>query len=404
MRHRPAPVHKLPLRLADDKPAFLPLSPQPPMPQTRRRRAAMPTTRASKRLSRGPTLAAAGSAAATAPIAAASSARRREPKKKPVTKGAGVSVSDAGGRKMRGTKTPKTPREPPARFKAEIHDGDATDDEIEVVAADETTDDDEFFDENDLLRSLPHDIRLHIFSFVTTDAAKWAPYRMVNTLFADYSDLATKRVTITGTLRLAMYRRMQGGVDPSQMMWDLFSRFADTLEHLDVHETGTLSDLTGIKYFERLRTVNLSGCWAIEDLGAPLNSALAARPPMCYRTVPMLFLDRSILLALVSVSDPDGLEKCVDLQELNLSSCSRLTDLGQLHKCEHLQRLNLSNCLGMEDISAVSAHWRQKERRDCVAPLPFASRLPSSFPPFLRASFAQANCELARNANRSTRS
>eukprot|EP01048_Picozoa_sp_COSAG05_P025889 COSAG05_NODE_6804_length_900_cov_1.234707_1_plen_131_part_10 len=128
-----------------------------------------PVTRASKRLASGNVSATlADNPTATLARLAASSHRRRQPKAAAFASAPTISSSvNSSGRKLRSAKTPKTPREPPSgRFKATIEYGDVTDDEFCVL--DEQHEDDETSDaDNDLLRSLPHDLRVHIFSFVT---------------------------------------------------------------------------------------------------------------------------------------------------------------------------------------------------------------------------------------------
>ena len=227
-------------------------------------------------------------------------------------------ASTAGSKSSVRKGTPVGQREPPPGPGRKLVEPvvDDSDDETALAAADEEAVSDDADDgPSDMLSSLPHDIRVHIFSFVASDARVWCRYRTVNSLFAEYSDLCTCRFSMTGKIRLAMQRRLMQGHDPSQMMWDLLGRFSDTMEHLDLNETSMLSDLSGIKDFGRLQSLNLSSCWGLDEL--------------C------------------------GLEKCGELRHVNLNACSRLTDLNGLDECEHIATLDLSYCLGLEDISAI---------------------------------------------------
>ena len=61
----------------------------------------------------------------------------------------------------------------------------------------------------DMIATLPQGLRERIFSFIGQDAHKLARYRTVNKMFAELALTATRRLTMTGKVRLVMARRAQ---------------------------------------------------------------------------------------------------------------------------------------------------------------------------------------------------
>eukprot|EP01047_Picozoa_sp_COSAG01_P003917 COSAG01_NODE_123_length_25210_cov_348.799434_2_plen_414_part_00 len=256
--------------------------------------------------------------------------RTRSRRKQSTASGTASQKSKKSSSRRRGRHQPKTPRDaqPPTKARGGTHvskkgqgakaeqcaagGGDRAAKRVQTSVDDV---EDEEAAKLDPLSRLPEDIRAHIFSYVTTDAETWARYRTVSTLFADFSDVVTRRFVVNGKLRLAMYRQKHRGINPSSMFWDLVSRWADTLEHLDLHEMGELTNLSGLKDFRQLKSLNLSGCFGLKSL--------------------------------------EGIGRCQALESVNLSCCSGLSDIDALGSCTRLQTIDVGYCLGLDDISAI---------------------------------------------------
>ena len=135
-----------------------------------------------------------------------------------------------GRRKAKGT--PKTPRDPPPLPALEADDGNDTEDMLDDDDGGAAVDDDDDSDAEDSglspLESLPRHIRSDIFSLVSDDAFQLAKYRVVCKMFAEFADLAVRRLAISPRMRVAMFRHHMNGNDPSKLLWDVVGRFAES--------------------------------------------------------------------------------------------------------------------------------------------------------------------------------
>jgi Leucine-rich repeat (LRR) protein len=139
-----------------------------------------------------------------------------------------------------------------------------------------------------------------------------------------------------------------------------------SLRSLTVSGCDTLTKIDQLSHSEPLRSLDLSFCASLCDLGGladrfpQLNAVDLTMTNVVDESLhPLLALRalRTLNLSLCSVTHLRPLSDLLDLRSLDLSSCVELLDeaLTYVARLPNLQQINLQNCGLIEDVSALAA-------------------------------------------------